>query len=186
MPSIVSSRTNGWSVRRRIERHSSYVGARLLDVDVDVAHRAHDARRLVRQPARVGVGDEHVGRLERRPHGADPRDVDVGLAAHLELEAAVALGAVAGDTPRHRLGRVLRDRAVERKSSPYRPPRSVADGQPRRLAEDVPARDVDPGLDVGMALERGVHAPVQALEVARILAEQVRGEHGRPARTPSA
>ena len=39
-------------------------GAGLLDVDVEIAHRVHHARRLVHGPAGVGVGDQHVGRLE--------------------------------------------------------------------------------------------------------------------------
>src|SRR5690606_2805316 len=34
--------------------------AGLLDVDVDVAHGVHDARRLVHGPASVGIGHQHV------------------------------------------------------------------------------------------------------------------------------
>jgi hypothetical protein len=52
----------------------------------------------------------------------------------------------------------------------------LAHRQPRDLAEDVPAGDVDAALDVGMPLERGVHASIQLAEFARIGAEQVRRE----------
>ena len=47
------------------------------------------------------------------PCGADAGDVDVGIAADLELEARVALGPVAGDLGGHDLGIFLRDGAVE-------------------------------------------------------------------------
>jgi hypothetical protein len=40
--------------------------AGLLDVDVDVRHRADHARRLVLEPAGVGVGHQHVRRLQLR------------------------------------------------------------------------------------------------------------------------
>ena len=51
-----------------------------------------------------------------RGHGADPLDVGIRIAADFELETAIALGAIAGDVVGHRLGRFLRDGAVERES----------------------------------------------------------------------
>ncbi len=50
--------------------------AGLLDVDVDVAHGADHPRRLVHQPAGVGVGDQHVAALAARAATARMR-VDV-------------------------------------------------------------------------------------------------------------
>ena len=52
------------------------------------------------QPAGVGVGDEPVAGLQLRRDGADALDVHVRIAADLELEAAVALGAIARDLRR--------------------------------------------------------------------------------------
>ena len=89
--------------------------AGLLDVDVDVAHRVGHAHRLVLRPAGVGVGDEDVAGLEAPRRAARMRAMSVvGVAAHLELELGVALGAIAGDARGHRLGRLLRDGAVQR------------------------------------------------------------------------
>src|SRR5215470_706072 len=63
--------------------------AGLLDVDVEVAHGLHDACRLVHGPAGVAVGDQHVAGLQRLAAGADALDVQVGVAADLELELGV-------------------------------------------------------------------------------------------------
>ena len=53
------------------------------------------------QKGRVCVaGLEHCG------HGADPRDVGLGVVADLELEPPVALCAIAVDPGRHFLGRL--------------------------------------------------------------------------------
>ncbi len=80
------------------DREAFLVGqARLLDVDVDVAHRPHHARGLVHQPAGVRVGDEPVARLQHRRDRADARDVRIRVAADLQLEAAIAFGAIARD-----------------------------------------------------------------------------------------
>src|SRR5262249_51457483 len=72
-------------------------GTRLLDVDIDVAHRADDTEGVVHQPPGVGIGDEPVAGLQLRRDRLDPGDVDFGIAADLELEAAITLGAIAGD-----------------------------------------------------------------------------------------
>ncbi len=92
-------------VRPPPDRQALFVRrARLLDVDVHVAHAAHHARGLVHEPAGVGVGDQHVARLERCTHRADPLDIGLRIAAHLQLEAPVALRPVACHLRRH-LGR---------------------------------------------------------------------------------
>jgi hypothetical protein len=79
----------------------------LLDVDVHVAHGAHDPSRLVRQPSRIRVGDEDVVGSEHRSDRANPLDVHARIAADLELEAPVALALVPRDLLRHLRRRVL-------------------------------------------------------------------------------
>ena len=74
---MFSSSTNGC---RRVpaDGEAFLVGqARLLDVDVHVAHAFDDAHRLVLHPAGVGVGDEPIAGLQLRGDGADARDVHV-------------------------------------------------------------------------------------------------------------
>ena len=66
-------------------------GARLLDVHVDVAHGGGDPERLVAGPARVGVPDERVARLQLRAARLDPQDVRVRVPAELQLEPGDAL-----------------------------------------------------------------------------------------------
>src|SRR3954463_5097925 len=44
------------------------------------------------------------------------------------------------------------------------------------MAEEVPAGDVDAALDVGVALEGGVHAAVEDGGLARVEADEMRGE----------
>ena len=80
----------------------------------------------------------------------------------------------------HRLGRLLRDRAIEDEVLAVPAAQQGADRQAGGLAEDVPAGDVDARLDVGMPLERGVHPAVQPPELGRVLADQVRAELGDP------
>ena len=113
-------------------------------------------------------------------HGADALDVNVGIAADFELESRVTLGAVPGDPLRHGVGRFLRDRAVQADAFAEPPAQERADRQPGGLPEDVPARDVDPALDVRVALEGGVHAVVELQQLARVEADQVRGELAQP------
>ena len=142
------------------------------------------------EPAGVGVGDQAVAGLQHGRDGADALDVDVGIAADLELEAAVALGAIAGDLAGHRLGRLLRDGPVEHEVVAVAAAQQHADRQPGDLAEDVPAGDVDARLDVGMPLERGVHAAVELAPVRagrrRAGAAPVRrSRRGRPRRRPA-
>ena len=137
--------------------------AGLLEVDVESGYGTNDARRLVHQPAGVGVGDELVAGLEDGRNGAYPVDIGVGVASHLELEASVALLSVAGHLRRHRLRRLLGDGAVEREIIAVAPPQQDTDRPPRHLTQDVPAGHVDARLDIRMSLQCGVHMAVQLL-----------------------
>ena len=87
--------------------------ARLLDVDIHVAHGLRDAHGFVLHPAGVGVGHEPVAGLELRGDGVDARDVHIRIAADLELEAAITFRAIARDLRRHLLRRLLRDGAIK-------------------------------------------------------------------------
>jgi hypothetical protein len=109
----------------------------------------------------ASCGNQLVARLEPRGCGPDTLHVDVGVATHLELEAPIALVAIPRHATCHRLRLLLRDRAVE--NEVLAPPASQqrAYGKFRHLAEDVPA------------LERGIHALVQALDLERALAEEM-------------
>jgi len=74
------------------------------------------------QPAGVRVGDEPVAGLEHRRDGFDPRDVIERIAADFELKVAIPFGPILGNPLSHGLRRFLRNRPIERKIVPYRPP----------------------------------------------------------------
>ena len=164
--SITSSSTNGWSQWRRIGQAFVVGAAGLFDVDVHVADGADHAQGVVHQPAGIGVGDQAIAGLQLGRDRADAVDVDQRIAADLELEPAITLGAIAGHALRHRLGRFLRDRAIENEVIAVSAPQEHANGLAGRLAEDVPAGHVDRRLHVGVALEGGVHPPVQLAELS--------------------
>ena len=111
-------------------------------------------------PAGVRVGNESITGLELRRDGADACDVRLRIAADFELKTAVTLSPIFGHPGGHLLRRLLRYGAIQVDVFPVAAAQQFADGQAGRLAEDVPARDVDPTLNVGMALEHGIHAPV--------------------------
>ena len=54
-----------------------------------------------------------IARLEQSANGANALNVGIRVAANLELKSRVALGAVIRDALRHRLGRFLRDGAIQ-------------------------------------------------------------------------
>ena len=177
---MFSSRTNGWD-RLPAHREALVVAeARLLDVHVHVADRPGHADRLVLRPAGVRVGDQPVGGLQRGADVANPGDVDVRVAADLELEPGIAFGPVAGHLAGHLLRRLLRDRPIELNPLAEPAAEQRADRQARRLAEDVPAGDVDARLHERMALQGRVHALVELGELARIHADQVRAQLAEP------
>ena len=127
-------------------------------------------------PAGVRVGHEPVARLKLRRHGKDARDVRIRIAADLELETPIAFRTIARHLRGHLLRRFLRDGAIEMHVLAVTPAEQFAHGHSSRLAEDIPARDVEAALHVGMALESGVHRAVELHELARIFTEQVRPE----------
>src|SRR5438105_1081740 len=122
--------------------------ARLLDVDVHVANRADDAQRVVHQPACISISDKPVAKLEHCANGANALDVSIRVAANLELKSAVTFGPVTRDTLCHRLGRFLRDGAIQTEVSAVSPAQQDAHRLTRDLPEEVPASHVDAGLDV--------------------------------------
>src|SRR5436305_1839952 len=79
----------------------------------------------------------------------------------LQLEAGVALLPVVRHPGRHRLRRLLGDGPVKDEVLAVAAAEQGADRLPGGLAEDVPAGHVDPGLDVGVPLEGGVHPAVE-------------------------
>src|SRR5262249_14553040 len=107
---------------------------------------------LMLGPTGIGVGDQAIRRLQDRARGTDPLDVLVRIAPDLQLEARVALLAVAGDLTRHFVRRLLRDGPIQRHALAEAAAQEDTDRQVRGLTEKVPAGDVDARLDVGMAL----------------------------------
>jgi prolyl oligopeptidase len=81
--------------------------AGLLEVHVHVTHRVRHPDGRVLGPSGIGIGHEQVGRGQGFAHRLDPRDVRIGIAAHLELELGVALLAVPGHLLGHPLGGLL-------------------------------------------------------------------------------
>src|SRR5262249_26059922 len=76
---------------------------RLLNRDVYIPNGPDDSHSVVHQPTGVSVGDEPITGLKLLGHSMDAVDVDVGIAAHLQLKAAIALGAIDGNARCHLL-----------------------------------------------------------------------------------
>ncbi len=127
--------------------------AGLLDIDVYILDGEDNTHSFVLGPAGVGVGNEAVARLKLGRDGFDALDIHVRISADLELESAVAFGAVLGDFARHFLGRFLRDGSVEGDVIARPSTKQRTNGKTRGLSEDVPTRHIDSGFDVGVTLE---------------------------------
>ena len=154
-----------------------FVGsAGLFDVDVEVAAGVGDTHGFVAKPAGVGVGDELFSGLHFGGDGVDAVDVDVGVSSDFELEAAIAFGAVSGDVLGHFFGGLLGDGAVEDEVFAVASAEEGGYGLAGDFAEDVPASHVDSGLDVGVALEGGVHESVELFEFGGVVADEVGAE----------
>ena len=153
--------------------------ARLLDVDINIPNALHHAHGLVLGPARVGVGDQAVAWLQHGGHGMDAGNVDVGVAADLELEAPIAFGPIACHAACHLVGRLLRDRAIKVEVVAVAAAEQLAHRQSRELPQNVPARDVDAALDVGVSLQRRVHHAIQLGEFAWVGADEVRTQFAK-------
>ena len=59
---------------------------RLFDVNIHITHAIGHAHRFVLRPAAVGVGHQHIARLQLSGDGMDARDVGGYVAARFELE----------------------------------------------------------------------------------------------------
>ena len=155
-------------------------GAGLFDAHVEIAHAVHDAKRVVLQPARVGIRDQAIAALELRRHRANAFDIELRVIAHLELESRVALGAIGRDAGGHLFRLILRDRAIQRDCLAEAAAEQGAHRHAGGLAENVPAGDIERRFHVGVALESRIHQRVERTELRRIGAEQMRGELGQP------
>ena len=147
--------------------------AGLFDIDIEVGHGVHHARRVGHGPAGIGIGDEDVGVGEDCATGPDAPDVVIGVAPDLELEFRIALGAIAGDLFGHDSGIFLADRPVERDLFLFGAAEQLMDRQPGDLPQDVPAGDVDRRLHIGVTAQHRVHVMVERPQVRRIMPDQL-------------
>src|SRR5439155_17908628 len=145
--------------------------ARLLDVDVMVGDRGDEARRLGLRPESVRVDDHALGLAEHLEAALDALDVLAPAGADLQLELPVAGRERLLRPAAHLAGRRDPDPGVERELLLEGAAEQVGDAQPGRLAEQVPAGDVDRRLRVRMALDGRVHAGVDDVDLARIGAQ---------------
>ena len=107
---------------------------------------------------------------------ADAVNVLIGVATDLELKFRVTFRLVADDLVRHRLGRLLRDRAIKRDPFLRRSAKQLVHGKTGCFAENVPARDVDRRLHIGMTAQNQIHVVVEHAEVCRIEADDLRAD----------
>ena len=136
---------------------------RLFNVAVLAGHSVHDANGLVREPAGVGVGHEHVAGFEASSDRANSGDVVIRLTADLELKPPVAFGSITCDGVGHPFRRVLRDGAVKRIIIDQATAQKRGDRKIGNAADEVPAGNVDPGLCVLMTAECPVHNRVEGV-----------------------
>ena len=116
-------------------------------------------------------------RLELGGDGVDAGDVEFDVvAADLELEAAVALFAVAGNLGCHFFGRFLRDCSIQLNAVSEATTEEFACRHPGRLSKDVPAGHVDCGLYVGMPFQGDIHAPIDQSDLTGRGTEEVGAE----------
>ncbi len=85
------------------------------------------------------------------------------------------------DAGRHPVRQLLRDRAVEHDAVLHPATQKREQRKVRRLAEDVPAGDVQGRLDMRMTEQRAVHDAVDPVKVAWVLSDEV-GDEFRYAR----
>jgi len=107
------------------------------------------------------------------------RDILVGIEPDLDLDARVAGLDIAARLLRHARGLGLRHRAVERDGLAEAAAQHLRQRLLRILADEVPARHVDRGLGVGVALQHMVHAPVERDGLQRVFPDQRRRQLGQ-------
>ena len=110
----------------------------------------------------------HAGDVQRRIAAAD-----------LGRMGAVAVGAGGADQRDHLVRRAGRDRGIDGNrcgaaALVTAPAKTLPDRHARRLAEDVPCRDVDGRLHIGVPGKRDIHHRVQMVDAARVDAEKRR------------
>ena len=130
-------------------RQAFLVGeAWLFDVDIHVPNRAYHTHGFVLCPSGVCIRNEA---LTGAQHGSDSMNafnVGIGIAADLQLKPRVALGAIAGYFACHGFRGLLRDGSIESNAFTKSSAHQNANRQPSHLAKNVPARDIDSGLDI--------------------------------------
>ena len=107
-----------------------------------------------------------------------PLDVVADVAADLDLQPVKALADDALGMRRHRIDRAMGDHLVELGRIAVAP---AEQGHQRHVGGargKIPAGHVERRLDVGMALEHGVHQPRDLVQRARILADEMRRDLG--------
>ena len=129
----------------------------------DVAGALRNQDGLIDAPALVDVDLQAVVGTHRRADGPDHGKIGPGIPAGLELEPLRARLLEQRHQTRHIVDLIEREEAA----------RAVAFGQASGHARgNVPARDVEGGLGVAMAVESLVHRPVHREEANRIDADE--------------
>ena len=149
-----------------------FVGlAGLLHHPVEVTGGVQGGDRLGRRPGPVDVERD----LLARGHGGvqDPHPLDVGLYVRADLGRVerVPLGARQPDLGQQLVGCPRRDRRVQAHPAVLASPQHVAERQPGRPCDEVPAGHVNGGLHVAVPWQGEVHGPVDGVGAARVEAE---------------
>ncbi len=174
---MTSSRTIGSVVRSRTIRHSSSVGQ---GCSKSTRSRPSSARAAIvascrRQPPLASAMITSPSSVASRTALTRAR-VLARVGAELELEAGRALGLARPHVRDHLVDRAERDRDVEREVGAGHAAEQRADGELGRLAQEVPAGDVERRLRVRVAGQGAVHRLPDGGQVARIDPEQRRGQ----------
>src|SRR5712691_6469504 len=110
----------------------------------------------------------------------DSLDIRVWVAAHFELKFRVAFGATERHFALHFLRTLLRNGAVQGERFTVPSAKERDDGLSSDLAKDVPAGNVERGLDIRMAAQGRVHAVVQHQQCCRIETDEMTREFRDP------
>ena len=130
--------------------------------------RARGDDGVLQAPAAVGIGDDDVLGPGGIDHTSCPRGILVRIGADLELEAVDPFLPPGLHVGGHLLRRAERYGEVEREVVGEPAAEEVADREPGRATEGVPAGGVDGALRVAVPHQRPVHGGVDRARVARL------------------
>ncbi len=151
--------------------------AGLLDVDINVPNSLADTYRFMLEPARVGIGHKNVTPFQFCGNGVNSRNIEIDIVtANLELEAAVALFAVAGYLGCHFFGRFLRDCSIQLNAVSEATTEEFANRHPGRFAKNIPAGHIDRGFHIGVSFQGDVHASIDSTDFVGGGTKKVRAE----------